>query len=226
MHLLTHVSKGGPVRVYTLALSIVVHVAAVAALIVVPLVATDVLPEPWRAVEYITVVPPPLEPPPPPVPRQTALPPPAQLSSDAAPVEVPDGIEPEPPDALPPVPFDAGTIDGVPLIGDLAAADPLPPPVAREPLRVGGSISRPERIRYVAPVYPPIARAAHVEGIVVVEAVLGADGRVREARVLRSAPLLDAAAIAAVEQWQFTPTLLNGQAVPVVMTVTVVFSLR
>jgi protein TonB len=56
--------------------------------------------------------------------------------------------------------------------------------------------------------------------------VLGADGRVREARVLRSAPLLDAAAIAAVEQWQFTPTLLNGQAVPVVMTVTVVFSLR
>jgi hypothetical protein len=61
--------------------SIVVHVAAVAALAVVPLVATDVLPEPWRAVEYITVVPPPIEPPPPPVQRQTAPPQPAQVSS-------------------------------------------------------------------------------------------------------------------------------------------------
>jgi periplasmic protein TonB len=216
------------VRVYTLALSIVVHVGAVIALIVVPLVATDVLPEPWRAVQFITVGPLPIEPPPPPVPREAALPPPAPVSSDAAPVEVPDGIAPEPPDTRPPVSLDAGIIDGGPLIGDFAPDAPLPPPtaVAREPLPVGGLISRPERIRYVAPVYPPIARAANVEGVVIVEAVLGVDGRVRQARVLRSAPLLDAAAIAAVEQWQFTPTLLNGQAVPVVMTVTVVFSLR
>ena len=213
-------------RVYTLALSIVAHVAAVAALIVVPLVATDVLPEPWRAVEFITVGPLPIEPPPPPMQREAALPPQTQVLSDAALVEIPDGIAPEPADSRPPVSLDAGTIDGVPLIGDLVAGDPLPPPVAREPLRVGGSISRPERIRYVAPVYPPIARAANVEGVVIVKAVLGADGRVREARILRSIRLLDAAAIAAVEQWKFTPTLLNGQPVPVVMTVTVVFSLR
>jgi protein TonB len=216
------------VRVYTLALSILVHVAAVVALIVAPLVATDVLPEPWRAVEYIQVVPARIEPPPPPVPRQTA-PQPAQVSADAAPVDEPARIEPEP-DAPPPVSLDAwlSTIDGVALIGELAGGDPLPPPppVEREPMRVGGSISRPERIRSVAPIYPPIARAAHVEGVVIVEAVLGADGQVREARVLRSIPLLDAAALAAVEQWQFTPTLLNGHAVPVVMTVTVVFSLR
>jgi protein TonB len=214
------------VRVYTLALSIVVHVAAVAALIVVPLVATDVLPEPWQAVEFITVGPLPIEPPRPPAPRETALPPPAEVPPDAAPVAMPDGIAPEPPDTRPPVSLDAGTIDPVPLIGDFAAGDPLPPPVEREPMRVGGSISPPERIRYVPPVYPPIARAARVEGVVIIEAVLGADGHVRQARVLRSTPLLDAAAIAAVEQWQFTPTLLNGQAVPVVMTVTVVFSLR
>jgi len=215
------------VRVYTLALSIVVHVAAVFALVVAPLVATDVLPAPWRAVEYIQVMPARVEPPPPPVRQQTA-PPPAQPSSDAAPVEIPDSIEPEPDTPPPPASLDAGlsTIDGVPLIGDLAVGDPLPPPVEREPMRVGGSISRPERIRYVAPMYPPIARAANVEGVVIVEAVLGADGRVREARILRSVQLLDAAALAAVEQWQFTPTLLNGQAVPVVMTVTVVFSLR
>jgi protein TonB len=213
------------VRVYTLALSIVVHVAVLAALIVAPLVATDVLPEPWRAVEYVTVVSPPVEPPPPPVRRDTA-PPPIEISPDAAPVEAPDGIAPEPPAAPPPVSLDAGIIDGFRLIGDLAVDDPLPPPVEREPIRVGGRISRPERVRYVAPVYPPIARAAQVEGVVIIEAVLGAEGQVREARILKSVPLLDAAALAAVEQWQFTPTLLNGQAVPVVMTVTVVFSLR
>lgn len=212
-------------RVYTLALSILAHVVAVVALVVAPLVATDVLPEPWRAVEYIEVMPGRIDPPPPPVERQT-IPPPAQLSSAAAPVEEPARIEPEP-DVPPPMPFDTGlSIIDVPLIGEPLGSDPLPPPVEREPMRVGGSISRPERIRYVAPVYPPIARAAHVEGYVIIEAVLGADGQVREARVLRSVPLLDAAALAAVEQWQFTPTLLNGQAVPVVMTVTVVFSLR
>jgi protein TonB len=213
------------VRVYTLALSIVVHVAAVAALVVVPLVATDVLPAPWRAVEFITVGPLPIEPPPPPVQRDTA-PPPVPVASDAAPVEVPDGIEPEP-DTPPPASSDAelSIVEGVPLIGAPAGGEPLPP-VDREPMRVGGSISRPERIRYVAPEYPPIARAARVEGVVIIEAVLSADGRVREARILRSTPLLDAAALAAVAQWQFTPTLLNGQAVPVVMTVTVVFSLR
>ena len=202
-------------RVCTLALSIVVHVAAVAALVVVPLVATDVLPEPWRAVEFITVGPLPIEPPPPPAPRPTALPPPAQVSSsDAAPVEVPDGIAPEPPDAPPSVPFDPATIDGLPLIGDFAAADPLPPPVAREPVRPGGSISRPERIHYVAPEYPALARSARREGTVILEAVLDTDGSVREARVLRSVPLLDAAALEAVQQWRFTPTLLNGDPSP------------
>jgi protein TonB len=75
-------------------------------------------------------------------------------------------------------------------------------------------------------VYPPLARVAHVEGTVILEAVLGADGLVREVGVLRSLPLLDQAAVQAVEQWQFTPTLLNGEPVPVVLTVTVMFSLR
>jgi protein TonB len=213
------------VRVYTLALSILVHAAAVAALIVVPLVATDVLPEPYRAVEFIEVIQGHIEPPPPP-PQRRALSQPARSSSDAAPIEAPTGIEPESP-VTPPTSIDASTIEGVPLVGELAGGDPLPPPSRDlEPVRVGGSISRPERIKYVAPVYPPLARAAHVEGTVILEAVLGADGFVREVRVLRSIRLLDQAALQAVEQWQFTPTLLNGEPVPVVLTVTVMFSLR
>ena len=78
----------------------------------------------------------------------------------------------------------------------------------------------------VAPVYPIIAKSAHVQGVVILEAVLNAKGGVESVRVLRSLPLLDQAAIDAVQQWRFTPALLNGQPVPVVMTVTVNFMLQ
>ena len=78
----------------------------------------------------------------------------------------------------------------------------------------------------VAPVYPLIARQARLQGVVILEAVLDAQGRVESVRVLRSIPQLDRAAVDAVQQWRFTPALLNGQAVPVVMTVTVNFMLQ
>jgi protein TonB len=78
----------------------------------------------------------------------------------------------------------------------------------------------------VAPVYPEIARSARVGGVVILEAMIAADGSVRNVRVLRSIPLLDQAALDAVKQWRFTPTLLNGEAIPVVMTVTVMFALN
>jgi protein TonB len=78
----------------------------------------------------------------------------------------------------------------------------------------------------VNPVYPPIAQSARVQGVVIIEAIIGPDGRVTEAKVLRSIPLLDAAALDAVKQWVYTPTLLNGVPVPVIMTVTVNFTLQ
>jgi TonB family protein len=90
-------------------------------------------------------------------------------------------------------------------------------------VRVGGGIAPPTKIKNVAPVYPPDALAARVAGVVIIEAVIGEDGKVRAARVLRSIPMLDPAALEAVKQWEFTPTLLNGTAVPVVMTATVNF---
>jgi len=76
------------------------------------------------------------------------------------------------------------------------------------------------------PDYPAIARSARVTGTVILEAVIAEDGTVRDVRVLRSIRLLDEAAIEAVRQWRFTPTLLNGEAVPVIMTVTVAFNLN
>jgi protein TonB len=93
-------------------------------------------------------------------------------------------------------------------------------------VRVGGNIKTPTKTRDVKPVYPPIAQSARVQGVVIIEATIGPDGRVKDAKVLRSIPLLDQAALDAVKQWQFTPTLLNGVPVPVIMTVTVNFTLQ
>jgi TonB family protein len=102
---------------------------------------------------------------------------------------------------------------------------PPPPGWAVGAVRVGGNIRAPEKTRHVAPVYPPIAQSAAVQGVVILDALIGGDGKVQDARVLRSIPLLDQAAIDAVRQWEFTPTMLNGTPVPVIMTVTIQFTL-
>ena len=77
----------------------------------------------------------------------------------------------------------------------------------------------------VRPVYPPEAQAARVQGIVILEAVIGTDGHIRDVKVLQSIPLLDQAAIDAVKQWVYSPALMNGQPVAVAITVTVNFTL-
>jgi len=91
-------------------------------------------------------------------------------------------------------------------------------------LRVGGKIKAPVKIKDVKPVYPALAQSAHVTGRVVIEATIGTDGTVIYAKVLRSIPLLDQAALDAVMKWEYSPTLLNGVPVPVVMTVTINFT--
>jgi TonB family protein len=95
-----------------------------------------------------------------------------------------------------------------------------------QPVRVGGGITQPVKIHDVRPVYPADAQAAHVQGVVIMEALIGEDGSIVNARVLRSIPLLDEAALAAVSRWQFAPTQLNGRPVGVIMTVTVNFTLQ
>jgi len=122
------------------------------------------------------------------------------------------------------------------ISGDAAAGGPqgtLVPgttgvgePWAEGAVRVGGNIRTPTKIRDVRPAYPAAARDAGVSGLVILEARIGTDGAVENARVLRSIPLLDQAALDAVMQWRFTPTLMNGQPVPVLMTVTVNFTLQ
>ena len=94
-----------------------------------------------------------------------------------------------------------------------------------EPIRVGGDIAAPKRVRTVSAVYPAVARDFRVEGVVILRIVIGPDGGVREAEVLRSPRFLDRPAVRAVRQWRYEPTVLYGEAVPVTMTETVRFHL-
>lgn len=117
------------------------------------------------------------------------------------------------------------------LVADLqkasaAAVATQSPDGAVRPVRVGGNVKPPAKTKHVNPVYPPDALAERVQGVVIIEATIDETGHVSEARILRSIPLLDEAALDAVRQWEFAPTLLNGSAVPIVMTVTVQFSLN
>ena len=113
---------------------------------------------------------------------------------------------------------------------------PAPPPstaavtvnagVAEQRLRVGGAIKAPTRLVNVNPVYPEDAKAAGIEGLVILEIVIGETGAVIETQVLRSIPELDQAAIDAVMQWRYEPTLLNGHPVEIEMEVTIHFTLQ
>jgi TonB family protein len=91
------------------------------------------------------------------------------------------------------------------------------------PVRVGGNIRPPRKVKDVRPVSSKQAQAMSVEGTVIVEITINVDGRVSDAKVVRSIPLLDDAAIAAVRQWEFEPPQVNGMRTPVIMTVSVTF---
>lgn len=219
--------KVGSNKWYTVPVSLALHAIGVLTAVVVPLMATGALPVPYDDVVFVPVVPAPL-PSPPPVHRADV--PKSPVNHDAAPVVTPDTITMEPewpfetsvPDAI--GIHDLGIFEGKSALVELAP--PAPPIKIETPVPVGGQIRPPEKIRDVAPIYPPIAQAARAQGVVIIEAVIGVDGRVQDARALRSAPLLDEAALAAVRQWVYTPTRLNGQPVAVVMTVTVRFQLQ
>ena len=217
---------------YSLPLTVLVHAVLIALVVIVPLVATDELPAlPEEFTNYVVIAPP--EPPPaaPRTPRRGAASAPSP-SPHAAPLEAPTGIGPDiglVPD--PELSADAGVPGGLPGIIDGAglgvqpeAPPPAPQPVT--PVRITSDFQRPAKIKDARPVYPEFAMRARVAGMVVLEATIDARGKVVDVRVLRSAPLLDQAAIDAVRQWEFTPTRLNGTAVPVLLTVTVNFTLR
>jgi TonB family protein len=118
-----------------------------------------------------------------------------------------------------------------PADGSAPPPPPPPPPQyyevdGQQAVRIGGEIKTPTKIRDVRPVYPQEAQDARISGMVILEVLVDTQGNVRSARVLRSIPTLDEAALDAVKQWGFTPSVRDGVAVPVVMTVTVNFTLQ
>jgi protein TonB len=216
--------------------SAAIQLGVLALLIVIPLLATDAMPT-VPSVVMMTFAAPPPPPPPPPrptAPRTTAnkaveaprIPKPIAPNELVAPTVTPDAIVEDlstagsdftmPGPDLGGVP--GGSLDGV--VGGLPGG-----PVV-EPVRVGGEIEPPKKLKDVRPQYPSTARAARVEGMVVLEAVIDSRGVVTNVRVVKSIPLLDEAAVEAVKQWRYQATMLNGQAVPVVMTVTLNFGLE
>lgn len=118
-----------------------------------------------------------------------------------------------------------GAIGGI--VGGIISSVSPPPPAPVVPVRIGGQIKTPALVHRVEPVYAEAAAAAHVVGTVILEAVVGTDGRVESVKVLRSRhTLLDNAAVAALKQWRYTPLVLNGITSPFILTVTFTFSTR
>jgi protein TonB len=218
---------------YTIPLSIAAHVVVIATFVIVPLFALDVLPSP--PVDGGVWVTPtvPVPPPPPPAPRVKPLTPQPLENVTAVSYEAPKGIHEEiaraSSDNAPTVPGSVGTGGLEGSFGNgprVVPPPPIQPKPLTDPLRVGGQIREPRRVFSVAPVYPAIARQARVPGTVLIQAVIGVDGAVRDTQVLNSVPLLDQAALDAVRQWKYQPTLLNGVPVAVIMTVSVRFTLE
>ena len=219
-------------RISILPISIAVHAIVLAAVVIIPLTASVELPAIARPFsgDWVPTVRPPVPPPPPrtsppstvargaPLDAPNSISEPVRELTSSQP-EVPGGIDVAPGG----VPGEFGRVSNVAPV--LPPPPPPPPPAQAKPVRVGPGIREPKKIVHVAPEYPDVARTARVEGVVILEAVLDISGRVQSIKVLRSTPLLDDAAIRAVRQWRYTPTELNGVPVPVLMTITVQFTL-
>jgi protein TonB len=128
-----------------------------------------------------------------------------------------------------------GERNGVPggmltSIPDLALPAPAvvakPVPAAPKQVMVGGRVKMARLIHCVEPLYPPLARQMHVSGVVELVGIIATDGRIRQLKLLRGSPLLAASALEAVRQWVYDPTLLDGEPVELVATISVIFRLN
>jgi protein TonB len=119
-------------------------------------------------------------------------------------------------------------VPAVPQVAAPVRTAPAPASNPAEPLRVqqGGLVKPARLVHRVEPVYPPLAKAARISGVVQLEGVIGTDGRMRELQVRSGHPLLVGAAVEAVRQWVYAPTTLNSEPVEVIAPITVTFRLQ
>lgn len=152
-----------------------------------------------------------------------------------APRLTPHGIHAEPPEAPAAFPDVITTGPDMPAgaLGSLLAVTPALPPApvhkepaaARAPVRVSQGVQEAKLIRRILPVYPPLAIRTRQFGSVHLEAIVGKDGSIRDIRVLSGPAFLVPAAIEAVRQWLYKPTLLNGEPVEIIAPITINFKL-
>jgi periplasmic protein TonB len=209
---------------YTVPVSLLSHAVVIAMIVIAPILAAPMMPGVLDNSTIFRIID--LVPPTPPLPPAIREHKPKPVVDPGISVVAPTGISDEPEVIHDAPATTVGVVDGI----DNIDRDLPPPPVViqqapPEPVRVGHTIRQPVKTRGADPVYPPIAQSARVQGIVIIEATLTPEGRVANARILRSVPLLDQAALDAVRTWEYTPTMLNGVPVPVIMTVTVQFTL-
>ncbi len=228
-------------------LSFSLQMLLVGVAILIPLLNYAGLPA-TELMTFLVAPPPPPPPPPPPVVAKVKKIVPREFDSGklVQPVAIPEDIAIIDEDMAPPPSAGiAGVVGGVPgggiggslggVIGGIISSTPLvappPPPVKKKPppppkrIRVGGSVQRANLIRQVRPVYPPLARQARIQGTVKLTAIIAKDGSIQKLEVMGGHPLLIPAALSAVKQWRYKPTLLNGQPVEVVTQVDVNFTL-
>ena len=143
-----------------------------------------------------------------------------------APVEEPTSIAPETGVEGSPDGIEGGVAGGV---GDDPAGESASsgPGVGQSgPVRLGGTVAPPKKIKDVRPVYPQVALATQARGTVILDVTIGTDGKVQDAKVIHSVSQLDLAALEAVRQWEYEPTRINGALVALIMTVVVNFAIQ
>jgi periplasmic protein TonB len=223
----------------TVLISTVVHVVLIVVLILIPLISYSELP---KAQLMTMLIAPPPPPPPPPPPTQVAPPQPVvikQVQIDPGTIVQPTEIPKEIARIVEAAPVPTGVQGGVRggvltgvLGGVLKAQEeaapppppPPPPPPTAQRVRVGGNVIAANLVSQVKPVYPPLAKQARIQGVVVLEAEISKEGTIENLKVITGHPLLIQAAIDAVKQWRYKPTMLNSEPVPVVTTITVNFA--
>ena len=227
---------------WTVMVSMLFQVGFLAILILIPLIYTEALPKTMMAT-MLTAPPPPPPPPPPPAAAQIVHVKPQAHLMDAgklmAPKVIPKDVKIIKEDAEPDMGA-VGMTGGVPggvaggsmggvlggVIGGMGGAPPPPKPKPTGPIRVGGNVQAARILNRVQPVYPPLARQTRIAGTVRLHAIISKDGTIQQLEVMSGHPLLQQAALDAVRQWRYQPTLLNGDPVEVDTTIDVIFSLN
>ncbi len=227
--------------------SFILNVLMVSLLLITPLVFTQSLPK--AQLLTFLVAPPPPPPPPPPAAAQQVQRVLKQIQTDMlstgqlrTPARIPQKVQMiKEEEAPPPMPATGGVIGGVPggipggqlggVIGGIVSATSslaaVPKLVTAVPqrVRISQGVTKGLLIHRVEPVYPPLARAARVQGEVILTAIIDTNGAIKNLQLVSGHPMLVPAAIGAVQQWRYKPYLLNGQPVEVETTITVIFSL-